>query len=181
MRLVLRSYIACVLVSRVAAMAAAQTPQTSVTLSDIRDRFRATNATVQAGQIEIDELEAAEMAAFLRPNPQWSLTLDQVGNTEQGNLFSASNLLTAFSHLHDRQQMRELRHESAEHVTAIAASAQGDLDRILMFTIRTAFIQVVQANLADHDQVLSLGRDRLQRRRHGSVRIARGAINLRSV
>jgi cobalt-zinc-cadmium efflux system outer membrane protein len=171
MRLVWRSGIACVLVSCVAAKAAAQAPQTSVSWADIRDRFRATNPTLQAGQIGIDESKAAEMTAFLRPNPQWSLTLDQVGNTEDGNPFSASNLLTAFSYLHERQQKRELRRDSAEHATAIATSAQADLERNLMFTLRTAFVQVLQGkafrilaqdNLTNYDQVLSLGRDRLQ-------------------
>ena len=171
MRLVWRSYIACVLVSCVVATASAQATQTSVTWSDIRDRFRATNPTLQAGQIGIGESKAAEITAFLRPNPQWSLTLDQVGNTTGGNLFSASNLFTAFSYLHERQAKRELRRDSAEHATAIATSAQADLERNLMFTLRTAFIQVLQAkafrtlaqsSLGNYDQVLSLGRDRLQ-------------------
>jgi cobalt-zinc-cadmium efflux system outer membrane protein len=171
MRLVWRSYIACVLVSGVAATAAAQAPQTPLSWPDIRDRFRATNPTLQAGQIGIDESKASEITAFLRPNPQWSLTLDQVGNTDEGNLLSASNLVTAFTYLHERRQKRELRRDSAEHATAIATSVQADLERTLMFTLRTAFIQVLQAkafrtlaqgNLANYDQVLSLSRDRLQ-------------------
>ncbi len=151
--------------------AAAQTSPTALTWSDIRDRFRATNPTLQAGQIGIDESKAAEITAFLRPNPQWSLTLDQVGHTEEGNLFSASNLTTAVSYLHERQEKRELRRDSAQGATAIAASAQADLERTLMFTLRTAFVQVLQAkafrtlagdNLTNYDQVLSLSRDRLQ-------------------
>lgn len=170
MRLVWRIYIGCVCVCGVAATAAAQTPQT-LTWSEIRDRFRTTNPTLQAGQIGIDEVKAAEISAYLRPNPQWSLTLDQVGHTDQGNILSASNLLTAFSYLHERQQKRELRRDSAEHATTIATSAQADLERNLIFTLRSAFVQVLQAkafrtlaqdNLTNYDQVLSLSRDRLQ-------------------
>jgi outer membrane protein, heavy metal efflux system len=170
MRLVWRSYIGCVLVCSVAVALAAQAPQT-LTWSDIRDRFRATNPTLQAGQIGIDESKAVEITAYLRPNPQWSLTLDQVGNTDEGNIFSASNLFTAFSYLHERQQKRELRRDSAEHATTIATSAQADLERNLMFTLRSAFVQVLQAkvfrtlaqdNLTNYDQALSLSRDRLQ-------------------
>jgi len=155
----------------VAAKAVAQTPLTALTWSEIRDRFRATNPTLQAGVIGIDESKAAEITAYLRPNPQWSLTLDQVGNTEEGNLFSASNLYTTFSYLHERQQKRELRRDSAERATGIATSAQADLERNLMFTLRSAFVQVLQAkafrtlaqdNLTSYDQVLSLSRDRLQ-------------------
>jgi outer membrane protein, heavy metal efflux system len=168
MRLVWRSCTGCLLVSCVAAKAAAQAP---LTWSEIRDRFRATNPTLQAGQIGINESKATEITAYLRPNPQWSLTLDQVGHTEEGNLFSASNLYTAFSYLRERGQKRELRRDSAEGATAIATSAQADLERNLMFTLRTAFVQVLQAqafrtlaqdNLTNYDQVLTLSRDRLQ-------------------
>lgn len=171
MRPVWRSYIGSVLVSCVAAAAAAQTPRTPLTWSEIRDRFLATNPILQAGQIGIDESKAAEITAYLRPNPQWLLTLDQVGNTGEGNIFSASNLFTAFSYVHERQHKRELRRDSAEHATAIAASTQADVERNLMFTLRSAFVQVLQAkafrtlaqdNLASYDQVLRLSRDRLQ-------------------
>jgi cobalt-zinc-cadmium efflux system outer membrane protein len=171
MRLVWRSCIACVLVSGVAAKAAAQTPQTPLTWSEIRDRFRSSNPTLKAGQIGIDESKAAEITAYLRPNPQWSFTLDQVGNTEEGNLFSASNVYTAVSYLRERGQKRELRRDSAERATGMATSAQADLERNLVFTLRSAFVQVLQAkafrslaqdNLANYDQVLSLSRDRLQ-------------------
>jgi cobalt-zinc-cadmium efflux system outer membrane protein len=171
MRLVWRIYVGSVIVSCVAVRSAAQTPQSSFTWAEIRDRFRATNPTLQAGRIGIDELRAAEITAYLRPNPLWSLTLDQVGNTEAGNPFSASNLSTAVSYLHERQQKRELRRDSAEHATDIATSAQTDLERNLLFTLRSAFAQVLQAkafralaqdNLRNYDQVLSLSRDRLQ-------------------
>ena len=170
MRLVRRSAFGCVLVCGVAVGAAAQAPRT-MTWSDIRDRFRTTNPTLQAGQIGVDESRAAEMTAYLRPNPQWSLTLDQVGNTEEGNAFSAANLVTGFSYLHERQQKRELRRDSAQGATAIATSAQADLERNLMFALRSSFVQVLQAkafrtlaqdNLTSYDQVLSLSRDRLQ-------------------
>src|SRR5262249_31359780 len=154
--------------SCVSASVAAQAPQTR---SEIRDRFRATNPMLQAGRIGIDESKAAEVTAYLRPNPAWSLTLDQVGNTEVGSLFSASNLLTAVSYLHERNQKRELRRDSAERATDIASSGQADLERNLLFTLRSAFVQVLQAkafrtlaqdNLVSYDQVLSLSRDRLQ-------------------
>ena len=166
MRLGRRSSIVCVLVLCSAASVAAQAP---LTWPEIRDRFRATNPTLQAGQIGIDESKAAETTAYLRPNPQLSATLDQIGNTEAGNAFSASNLLTAVSFLHEREHQRELRRTSAEGATAIASSAQADLDRNLVFALRTAFVQLLQAgafrslardNLANYDQVLDVSRSR---------------------
>lgn len=176
MRLVWRTHVACVLVSGVALRAAAQTPQTALTWSEIRDRFRATNPTLQAGQIAIDESKATEITALLRPNPQCGVTFDQIGNTvttadNPGNSFSASNLFGNCSYLHEREHKRELRRDSAHGATAIAASAQADLERNLLFTLRSAFVQVLQAkafqalaqdNLANYDQVLGLSRDRLQ-------------------
>jgi cobalt-zinc-cadmium efflux system outer membrane protein len=170
MRLAWRAHLACVLVSCGAASAAAQAPR-PLTWPEIRDRFRATNPTLQAGLIGVDESKAAEITAYLRPNPQWSLTFDQVGNVEDGNPFSASNLSTAFSYLHERQGKRELRRDSATRATDIATSAEADLERNLMFTLRSAFVQVLQAkafrtlardNLTNYDQVLGLSRDRLQ-------------------
>jgi len=176
MRLVWRTFIGYGLVSCLAARATAQTPQTAPTWSEIRDRFRATNPTLRAGQIGIDESKASEVTAFLRPNPQCALAFDQIGNTvtsgdNPGSVFSASNLYSNCSYLHEREHKRELRRDSAHSATAIAVSAQADLERNLLFTLRSAFVQVLQANafrtlaqdnLSNYDQVLRLSRDRLQ-------------------
>ena len=126
MRLVWRAGIGCVLVTSIAATAAGQTV---LTWPDVRARLQATNPTLLAGQIGIDESRATETTAYLRPNPQLSIALDQVGNTESGNLFSASTLTTAVSYLRERQHKRELRRDSARGATAIATSAQADLER----------------------------------------------------
>jgi len=176
MRLVWRTSVVCVLVSNVGLRAAAQPPQTTLTWAEIRDRFRASNPTLEAGRIGIDESRAAEITAFLRPNPQCAVTFDQIGNTatsadNPANIFSASNLLGTCGYLHERGHKRELRRDSARGATAIAASAQADLERNLLFTLRSAFVQLLQAkafrafardNLASYDQVLGLSRDRLR-------------------
>jgi cobalt-zinc-cadmium efflux system outer membrane protein len=168
MRLARRAALVCVL----ALLAAVDTwAQTALTWSDVRLRFRATNPLLQAGQLAVEESRATEITAFLRPNPQGVATLDQIGNTEGGNAFSASVLTGNVSYLHEREQKRELRRDSAQGATAVATSAQSDLDRTLLFSLRAAFIQVLQAkafrdlaqqNLASYDQVLTLSADRLQ-------------------
>jgi|SRR5579872_725830 len=176
MRLVWRWAVGCVLVVGFAVSAAAQAAPAPLTWTEIRDRFRATNPTLAAGQIGIEESKATEVTAFLRPNPQCVATLDQVGNTvstadNSTNIFSASNLFGNCSYLHERDDKRELRRDSAQGATAIAASTQADLERNLLFTLRSAFVQVLQAkafrelardNLASYDRVLGLSRDRLQ-------------------
>ena len=168
MRLVWRSGVGCVLASTLASSAFAQT---ALTWTEIRDRFQATNPTLQAGRIGIDESRAAEITAYLRPNPLWSITYDQVGNTEGASAFAASTLGTTVSYLHERQHKREYRRDSAVDATTIATSTQSDLERTLLFTLRGAFVQVLQAkaflsladeNLRNYDRVLGLSRDRFQ-------------------
>jgi cobalt-zinc-cadmium efflux system outer membrane protein len=160
--------IGCVIAGCVAADVAAQTP---LTWQETRARFEATNPTLLAGQIGIDESKAAEITAYLRPNPQGSITLDQVGNNQGANIFSSANLTGLVSYLHERQDKRELRRDSAQGATAIAISSQADLERNLIFALRTAFVQILQAkafrvlaldNLANYDQLLTLSTDRLQ-------------------
>ena len=148
----------------------APAPTTASSWSDVRARFLAANAALQAGQIGIDESKAAEVTAFLRPNPQLSLTLDQIGHNDEGKPFADLNPTSAVSYLHEREGKRELRRDSAQGATAIAVSDQADLTRTLLFTLRSAFVQILQAkaflalaqdNLTSYDQVLTLSRDRL--------------------
>jgi cobalt-zinc-cadmium efflux system outer membrane protein len=168
MRLVWRSCIGCLIVGFLSTGAVAQTP---LSWPEVRARFEATNPSLQAGQIGINEFRAAEITAYLRPNPIGSLTFDQVGNTVGAGPFSASVLATTFSYLHERQHKRELRRDSAQGATTIATSTQSDLERNLVFVLRSAFVQILQAkafrtlaeaNLTSYDQVLGLSRDRLQ-------------------
>jgi len=160
--------IGCVLAGSLSATAEAQGV---LSWAEVRDRFERTNPTLQAGQFGIDESRAAEITAFLRPNPQAALTIDQIGNTTSGSIFSAATLFGNASYLHERAHKRELRRDSAEGQTSIAVSEQQDVERNLLFTLRGAFVQVLQAkafldlareNLSTYDQTLALSRDRLQ-------------------
>jgi cobalt-zinc-cadmium efflux system outer membrane protein len=143
--------------------------QKALTWQEVRDKFEAANPTRRAGLIGIDEFRASEITAYLRPNPQGSLTLDQIGNTSAGSPFSAVNLLTTVSYLHERRRKRELRRESAQKATGIAVSSQADLERGLIFTLRMAFVETLQEkaifalakeNLAYYDHVLDVNRER---------------------
>jgi cobalt-zinc-cadmium efflux system outer membrane protein len=145
--------------------------QTAFTWQEIRTKFEAANPTLQADQIGIDESKANEITAYLRPNPQFGATADQIGRNDQGRPFA--DMITVFSvgYLHERQHKRELRQESAQKATGIAVSGHADLDRTLVFTLRGAFVQVLtskaalalaQDNLKFYDQVLTISRDRLR-------------------
>jgi len=65
--------------------------------------------------------------------------------------------LLSFSYLHERQHKRELRLESAQKATGIARSQQTDLERTLLFSLRSAFVQLLQAK-----QVLALAKDNIE-------------------
>ncbi len=145
--------------------------QKALTWDEVRTRFEANNPTLRAGQIGVEESKAQEITAYLRPNPQVSLGVDQVGNTAQGSPFSAATLTSTANYLHERRHKRELRLESAEKATGIAVSSQADLERSLLFNLRSAFVGTLQAkevlrvatdNLAYWDQALKISRDRFQ-------------------
>jgi cobalt-zinc-cadmium efflux system outer membrane protein len=145
--------------------------QKAFTWQEIRDKFEATNPTLRAGQMNIDESKASEITAYLRPNPDMTAGLDQFApfTADPYRPFGYLFPLLEFSYLHERQHKRELRLESAKKGTGIAESTQADLERTLLFSLRGAFVQTLQAkavlklareNLAYWDQVLGVSRDR---------------------
>jgi cobalt-zinc-cadmium efflux system outer membrane protein len=154
-----------------ASVAAAQT-KAPMSWDQVRQRFEQNNPTLLAGQLNIEESKAQELTANLRPNPTVSLTADQFNPFPGGPAHSCcGSLLTvaAVSYLHEREHKRELRLESAQKGTAIAASTQADLERSLLFGLRTAFVSTLQAkavlqlakdNLEYYDHVLEISRTR---------------------
>jgi cobalt-zinc-cadmium efflux system outer membrane protein len=154
-----------------ASMAAAQ-PKAPMSWDQVRQRFEQNNPTLLAGQLNIEESKAQELTANMRPNPSLSLTADQFNPFPGGPSHSCcGSLLTvaAVSYLHEREHKRELRLESAQKGTAIAASTQADLERSLLFGLRTAFVSTLQAkavlqlakdNLEYYDHVLEISRNR---------------------
>ena len=133
--------------------------QTALTWQQVKEKFAASNPTLQAGQINIQEAKDQEITANLRPNPNFSFTLDQLDPFSPNPYRPLANMepLASFDYLHERQHKRELRLESAQKGTAVAVSQQPDLERTLLFTLRTAFVQTLQAK-----QVLALAKDNLE-------------------
>src|SRR5579863_5416058 len=153
--------------------------QKAFTWQEVRDKFEATNPTLKAGQVNIEESKAGEITAFLRPNPDATAAIDQInpfatqpspsGGGSAYRPFAFAFPLGSISYLHERRHKRELRLESAKKATDIAESSQADLERTLLFSLRGAFVQTLQAkaalrlaveNLAYWDKVLAVSRDR---------------------
>lgn len=140
----------------------------------IKEKFEATNPTLKAAQLDIDESRAAEITAFLRPNPDFTITADGVQisrNLGVWRPFSGVVETPAFSYLHEREHKRELRREQARQSTAVAESTYLDQERSLLFNLRNSFVQVLQAkavlqnakeNLEYWDRELAVNRTRFK-------------------
>jgi cobalt-zinc-cadmium efflux system outer membrane protein len=144
------------------------------TWDNVKERFEQNNPTLLAGKLNIDELKADEITAHFRPNPDLGLLSDQIDPFNGGPNHGALAYLlpsATISYLHERGHKRELRTESAKKATAITVSEQSDLERTLLFSLRGAFVQILQAkavlrvakdNLDYYDHVLKVSRDRFQ-------------------
>lgn len=147
--------------------------QKSFTWQEIRDRFEATNPTLIAARIGVDQSKAQEITAYLRPNPDITGTIDQIApfSTNPYRPFANTLPFISGSYLHERAHKRELRLESAQKATAVAASQLADQQRVLLFNLRNAFVQTLQQkaivaltreSLSYYDKLLSVNRDRFQ-------------------
>jgi outer membrane protein, heavy metal efflux system len=153
----------------------AQTPVPApapLTWKQVRQRFEQNNPTLLASKLSIDESKAQEITAGLRPNPQFTFTADGLQLTPYAGHWQPLAGVTkspGVSQLIERQHKRALRLESAQKGTGIATSGQADLERNLLFSLRGAFVQTLQAkavlrlandNLTYFDHVLDVSRER---------------------
>jgi len=155
--------------------------QHAVTWPEVRDKFETANPTLQAARIGIDESRSQEITAYLRPNPDFTVSVDQVdpfspqpspsGGGNGYSPFAFAFPTVSASYLHERQHKRELRRESAQKATVVAESQLADQRRTLLFTLRNAFVEVLQQkadlalareNIGYYDQLLKVSRDRKQ-------------------
>jgi cobalt-zinc-cadmium efflux system outer membrane protein len=148
--------------------------QDTLTWEQVKAKFEAANPALKADEINVEEMKAEEITAFLRPNPQFTAATDGtqlaphsgvwqplVGTQYQGN----------FSYLHERQHKRELRLESAKEGTQITASQHEDLERNMLFSLRSMFVQTLsakavldlaKADLDYYDKIIDISRTRFQ-------------------
>jgi cobalt-zinc-cadmium efflux system outer membrane protein len=143
-----------------------------LTWQQVKEKFAAANPTLKASQLNIDESRAAEITAFLRPNPDLSLTADGLQISRNNGVwrpFSGVVATPGVSYLHERQHKRELRRDQARESTVIAESTYLDQERGLVFNLQSAFVQVLQAkavlqnareNLEYWDHELGINRTR---------------------
>jgi cobalt-zinc-cadmium efflux system outer membrane protein len=148
--------------------------QTSYTWQQVKDKFEAVNPALKADAFGVDELQAEEVTAYLRPNPQFNFAVDgtQFPPHKGGyRPLTSTQYQSTVSYLHERQHKRELRLQSAVEGTRIGQSLHEDLDRNMVFTLRSAFVQTLQAkdvlelakaDLDYYDKIIDISKNRLR-------------------
>lgn len=148
--------------------------QQGLTWTQIKAKFEAANPTLKADEINVEEMKAEEITAYLRPNPQVGVSTDGTQIAPHNGVwapFNGTDVVPSVSYLHERERKRELRLESAKEGTQISASEHEDLERNLLFNLRAAFVQTLQAkaivNLARqeldyYDRIIDISRTRFR-------------------
>jgi len=155
--------------------------QESLTWDQAKAKFEAANPALRADALGVEEMKAQEITAFLRPNPTVSFSMDQLypfgshydPNVPGNRNRPLSDALTtgSVSYLYEREHKRNLRLESAKEGTEIAQSAHMDLERNLIFNLRSAFVETLEAkavlelakaDLAYYDNIIKISRDRFR-------------------
>src|ERR1035438_5328865 len=122
--------------------------QTAFTWQQIVQKFEATNPTMKANQLNVDESKAAEITAYLRPNPDLSVSADGFQVHSNSGIYrplSGIVTVTGVSYLHEREHKRELRRDQAKESTAIAETTFLHQEQSLVFNLRSTFVNVLQA------------------------------------
>jgi cobalt-zinc-cadmium efflux system outer membrane protein len=148
--------------------------QQALTWEQAKTKFEANNPALKADADDVDEMRAEEITAFLRPNPQFSLTADGTQIAPHSGVWAplkGTYEVPTFNYLHEREHKRELRLESAKEGTQITQSLHEDLERSMVFTLRAAFVATLQAkdvlglakaDLEYYDKIIEISRQRFK-------------------
>lgn len=148
--------------------------QQSMTWEQARAQFETNNPALKADADNVDEMRAEEITAYLRPNPQFTLLADGTQIARHAGVWQPTKGTFEqpnFSYLHEREHKRELRLESAKEGTRITESEHEDLERTMVFTLRSQFVATLQAkfvlglakaDLEYYDHIIDISRNRLQ-------------------
>jgi cobalt-zinc-cadmium efflux system outer membrane protein len=153
---------------------AAARAQMSLTWEQAKAKFEAANPALKADALGVDEMKAEEVTAFLRPNPQFTLSTDGNQIAPHKGIWQplvGTDYQPDFSYLHEREHKRELRLQSAKEGTQIATSQHEDLERNLLFNLRSQFVETLEArailelaraDLEYYDKIIEISRARFK-------------------
>jgi cobalt-zinc-cadmium efflux system outer membrane protein len=148
--------------------------QEALTWDQVKAKFEASNPALKADELNVEEMKAEEITAFLRPNPNLTVSSDGTQVARHNGVwqpFVGTQIQPNFSYLHEREHKRELRLESAKEGTQITASQHEDLERNMLFSLRAMFVQTLEAktvldlakaDLDYYDKIIDISRTRFQ-------------------
>jgi cobalt-zinc-cadmium efflux system outer membrane protein len=146
----------------------------ALTWEQLKARFEANNPSLKADALGVEESRAQEITAHLRPNPQFAFSTDGTQLTSHNGVwqpFSGTQYQSNLSYLWERENKRNLRLETAKDATRVAESSHEDLERNLLFNLRGAFVQTLQAKAVEklaedgltyYDKIITISRDRFR-------------------
>ena len=167
--LFLTSAISAALLSLTPALASAQQ---ALTWDQVKAHFEAANPTLKADALTIDEMKAEEITAYLRPNPQFAAATDGTQIAPHGGVWqplSGAQAQGPSATCTSANTSANFAKRAAKEGTQITASQHQDLKRNLLFTLRSAFVQTLQAktvlqlakeDLDYYDHIIQISRDR---------------------
>ena len=148
--------------------------QSALTWEQVKAKFETANPTLKADEINVQEMKDQEITAYLRPNPQFTFSTDGTQIARHNGVWqplAGTQYQPNVSYLHERERKRELRLQSAKEGTQIAGSQHEDLERNLIFNLRSVFIQTLQAkavlelaqaDLEYYDKIIEISRERFK-------------------
>jgi cobalt-zinc-cadmium efflux system outer membrane protein len=159
--------------------------QQALTWDQVKAKFEAVNPVLKADEVNVQEMKAEEITAFLRPNPQFTFSTDGTQIAPHQGVWrplSGTQYQPNFSYLHEREHKRELRLQTAKEGTQIAGSQHQDLERNLIFDLRSVFVQTLQAkavlelaraDLEYYDKIIEISRERFKAGAIGQIDLDR--------
>jgi outer membrane protein, heavy metal efflux system len=166
-------------------LAGTASAQQVLTWDQIKAKFEAANPTLKADEINVQEMKDEEITAYLRPNPTFTFSTDGTQAVPHHGVWqplAGTQYQPNFSYLHERRHKRELRLESAKEGTQVAGSQHEDLERNLVFNLRTVFVQTLQAkavlqlaqaDLEYYDKIIDISQARFKAGDIGQVDLDR--------
>jgi outer membrane protein, heavy metal efflux system len=123
---------------------------TQITLEQAISLALANSPTIKAARTQIQQNQAQEITANLRPNPvlSWDSQFIPIfsGNFSTDTLSNLQQFDIGVGYLFERGRKRQNRLQAARDQTAVTAAQVADTERTLVFNVAQQFIDVLLAN-----------------------------------
>jgi len=112
-----------------------------LTLREVLDLARSRNPNLASQALQVEAIQAGEVTAGLRPNPELSISKEDLNLSQ----ISPSDQTINVSQLFERGGKRRARLESARLTTGVAHYAYSDFERQLVLNIKQSFVALLLA------------------------------------